>query len=427
MKMSRSALAVAVVMLMACTGGGPSGESVAATATAAKGPLAHVVTRQFSVEMDKLLVDEHVYVDGVAMRVEDGAGALLTETPLSACAKLAVVGRGNLEFDAATLGEKPALRLVQNSEYPQGAALVVEAYSTTTLEGTLPGLDTKGKEFVASGDVGDAGWGSIDPTKYGAEKSPHVRMDVKLPFSSLESVDSVAADASPEAKWLRDLRKQATSDGQGVADASLQVPADDYNAYSTTSAWSNILTSWSSPSVTAVASDKDCATLVLREPGFSGGYSEALVQTRMVGNVRKVVAASTKEFNSVEGDYVVGRFENAALGGVPILHARAAREDGVGLVVYFSDKPIANEPFETLVGKQRMLRAVAGIEYGNQYSFSTYDMGGPGAPVEQVSAGNSTTNPYADEKTISGLIKLQEGEAVRISVNYQLALGGAGK
>ena len=62
--------------------------------------------------------------------------------------------------------------------YPQGAALVVEAYSTTTLEGTLPGLDTKGKEFVASGDVGDAGWGSIDPTKYGAEKSPHVRMDV---------------------------------------------------------------------------------------------------------------------------------------------------------------------------------------------------------------------------------------------------------
>ena len=147
MKMSRSALAVAVVMLMACTGGGPSGESVAATATAAKGPLAHVVTRQFSVEMDKLLVDEHVYVDGVAMRVEDGAGALLTETPLSACAKLAVVGRGNLEFDAATLGEKPALRLVQNSEYPQGAALVVEAYSTTTLEGTLPGLDTKGKEF----------------------------------------------------------------------------------------------------------------------------------------------------------------------------------------------------------------------------------------------------------------------------------------
>ena len=124
MKVSRSVLVIAVVMLMACKGGGPSGESVAATAAVAKGPHAHVVTRRFSTEMDKLIVDEHVYVDGVAMRVEDGAGALLTEAPMSACAKLAVVARGNLEFDAATLGEKPALRLVQNSEYPQGAALV---------------------------------------------------------------------------------------------------------------------------------------------------------------------------------------------------------------------------------------------------------------------------------------------------------------
>jgi hypothetical protein len=144
----------------------------------------------------------------------------------------------------------------------------------------------------------------------------------------------------------------------------------------------------------------------------------------MVGDVRKVTAAKTTSVDSVDGDYVIGRIESAKLGGFPVLHARAAREEGIGLVVYFSDKPLTSEPFESLAAKQHMMRAVASTEHGNQYSFSHYDLGGPGVPVEQIDAGNSTTNPAIDEKEVAGLIKLGEGEGPRIAVNFRLALGG---
>ncbi len=416
-----------VVLLEACGGGGSGGETVAANAPVKQGAHATAVTKQFTIDNGKLQVEEKTYVDGLAMRLKDGAGAVLTEAPLSACAKLAVVARGKLDYDAAILGDKPALLLVRNEEHPQGAVLLIEPYSISTLEEAVPSLVTEGDTLTASGDVGDAGWGSIDATQYGGEKAPHVRLDVRLPYASLDSADPVVADASAEAKWLREMRAKAATGGQAVADASLQVNMEDYSGSQASNTWFDILTNWANFNVIAVASDKGCATMVVREPGFIGGYTEAIIQTQMVGDVRKVTAAQSESIDSIEGNYVFGRVEHAKLGGFPVLHGRAAREADVGLVVYFSDKPIANEPFTSLVSKQRILRAVAGVEYGNQYSFSTYELGGPDVAVEQFDTGSSTTNAAIDEKEISGLIKLSEGEGPHIAVNFRLALGGTGK
>jgi hypothetical protein len=334
------------------------------------------------------------------------------------------MARGNLDFKPAIHGEKPALLLVRNEEHPDGAILLVEAYSTTTVADTFPGLVTDGPALIAKGDVGDAGWGTIDASKYGSENAPRVRLDVNLPYASLAGGDPVAADASAEAAWLRDLQSKAKTDTEAVVDASIVVNEEDYDSYSAKSSWFDILGNWSNLSVVAVGTDKDCATLVLREPGFAGGYREATVATRTVEGVRKVTSAQTQSMDSVEGSYVVGRIEHAGLGAFPLLHARAAREEGVGLVVYFSDKPIAMESFETLIARQRMLRAVSGIEYSGQYSFSYYDIGGPGVAVEQVGTANSTTNPSIDDKEVAGLIKLDDGQGLRIAVNFRLPLGG---
>ena len=422
------AVALGMVVFVGACGGTESGsESVAASAPVKQGPHAQAVTKQFTIETGKLLVEEKTYVDGVAMRLKDGAGAVLTEAPLSACAKLSVVARGNLDYDASTLGDKPALLLVRNEEHPQGAVLLTEPYSISTLEGALPTLVTEGDSLLASGDVGDAGWGSIDPTQYGGEKAPHVRLDVKLAYASIDSVDAIKSDSSPEAKWLRDLRGKVAIGTQGVIDASLKVNMEEYSGSQASSAWFDVLSNWANFNVVAVATDKGCATMVVREPGFIGGYNEAIIQTQMIGDVRKVTAAQTQSMDSIEGDYVFGRVEHAKLGGFPVLYGRAAHEDKVGLVVYFSEKPIGAEPFESLVTKQRMLRAVAGVEFGSQYSFSHYELGGPGVSVEQVDAGSSTTNASIDENEISGLIKLGEGDGPHIMVNFRLPLDGSHK
>jgi len=427
--MNANRIVSAGVLAFLCACGQSSVGKEVATAqgkAASKAPQPLAVTKQFNVEMDKLIAEESTYVDGFALRLKDGgAGAVLTEAPLSACARLAISARGNLEFNATTYGDKPTLLLIRNDEHPNGAILKLEPYVTTTLEDALPALVTDGDNLMAKGDVGDAGWGSIDPTKYGSEKAPHVRLNVKLPYASLAKVDALAADASAEAAWLRDLQKKAAADTQAVVDGSIQVNEEDSSSYSTTSSWFEILGNWGDVNVVALATDTNCATMVLRTPGFAGGYREAIVETRLIDNVRKVIAAQTESMDSVEGSYVIGRIEHAALGAFPLLHARAAREEGVGLVVYFSDKPFGAEPFETLVARQRMLRAVSGMEYSGQYSFSHYDLGGPGVPVEQVDAGNSTTNPSVDEKEIAGLIKLGDAgvESPHIAVNYRLPLG----
>ena len=226
---------------------------------------------------------------------------------------------------------------------------------------------------------------------------------------------------------MRNLRSKVATGSQGVVEASLQVNMEEYSGSQTSNAWFDVLSNWSNFNVVAVAADKGCATMVVREPGFIGGYTEAIIQTRMVGDMRKVTAAQTQSMDSIEGDYVFGRIEHAKLGGFPVLYGRAADEDNLGLVFYFSDKPIAAEPFESLIAKQRMLRAVAGVASATQYSFSYYELAGPGVPVEQIGAGSSTTNAAIDEKEIAGLIKLTEGEGAHIAVNFRLPLVGGNK
>lgn len=415
-----------IVVLGACGGTGSAGESAAAAPPAKQGPHAMAVTKHFSVEMDKLIVEEKSYVDGVAMRFKDAAAVALTEAPISACAKLAVVANSRTELQTTALGDKPVLMLVRNEEHPQGAILLVEPFSTTTLEDAFPALVTAGDALIAKADVGDAGWGSIDATKYGGAKAPHVRLDVNLPYSVRSDADAVAADASAEAKWLRELQAKAANDTQAVVDASIQVDAEDYRSSMSGSRWFDVLANWSDFSVISLATDKGCATMVLRAPGFAGGYREAIIQTQMVGQERKVISAQTEDMDSVEGDYFVGRIEHPKLGAFPVIDARAFSQEGIGLVVYFSDKPITDEPFEAQVTRQRMLRAVSSFQSGGQYSFSSYDFGGPGVPLEQIAANNSTSNAFFDEKEIRGLIKFGEGEGPHIAVNFSLALKKAG-
>ena len=171
-------------------------------------------------------------------------------------------------------------------------------------------------------------------------------------------------------------------------------------SYSAKGSWFDILANWSDLNVVALATDKDCATLVLRAPGFAGGYREAIVETRMIGGVRKVTAAQTESMDSVEGSYVIGRIEHAGLGGFPVVHARAAREEGVGLVVYFSDKPIAAEPFETLVTRHACcaLSAVLNIQAITRSRTTIWV--GRVLPVEQLGAVNSNSNPSVDERKL---------------------------
>ena len=421
MKCNRVMATSVLVMLCACGEQGIGKEASADAASARKGPHAQAVTRQFSIEMDKLIVAESTYVDGVAMRLKDGgAGVMLTEAPLSACARFSAGMRGDLDFDAATYGDKPVLLAVRNDEHPEGAILLLEPYSTTTLEDKVPVLVTEGDRLVAKGDVGDAGWGSIDATRYGAKNAAHVSLDVDLPYLAVADADPVAADASAEAAWLRELRGKAVDDPQAVVDDTLMVGESDYSA---STGWFDILANWKALSVVALATDTDCATLVMRSPGFAGGYSEAVVMTRIVDGKRKVTGVQSNNLESVEGSYVLGRIEHSGLGAFPVVHARAAREEGVGLVVYFSDKPIGADTFETLVTRQRMLRAVSSAEWSGQYSFSEYELGGPGVAVEKFSAGNSTSNPHVDDKEIGGLIKLEEGAGPLITVNFRLPLG----
>ncbi|MEO7936323.1 MAG: hypothetical protein ABIR27_08690 [Dokdonella sp.] len=422
MKIIHVVVAGVIVALVACGGTQPGSDAAAASTPAKQGPHAHAVTKQFSIEGNKLVVAETTYVDGMAMRFKDGATVALTEAPISACAKLAVMANSRSEFETAALGAKPVLMLVRNEEYPQGAILLVEPGSTTTLEATFPALVTKGDALIASGDIGDAGWGSIDATKYGGEKSPHVRLDVNLPYSARSDAGAVAADASAEAKWLRELQAKAGNDTQAVVDASFLIDPEDYRSGMSSSRWFDVLANWSDFSVVSLATDKGCATMVLRAPGFSGGYREAVIQTQLIGDVRKVISAQTEDFDNIEGDYFVGRIEHPKLGAFPVIDARAFSQPGVGLVVYFSDKLIGDETFESLVTKQRMLRAVSSFQSGSQYSFSHYDFGGPGLPVEQLDAGNSTTNAFVDEKEIRGLIKIGEGAGPHIAVNFSLAL-----
>lgn len=419
--MKRKQLIVACAMAALCAG---VQDGMAKERGPAKGDHANAVTKHFSIEMGKLIVEEDTFVDGVALRLADGSvGAILTQAPLDACRKLAIALRGDFEVAPASHGDKPVLQVVRDSEHPEGAILLKEPYMTTTLEDKVAALMAGPDRFVVKADVGDAGWGSIDATKYGGKNAPRAHLDIDLPYLGAGSGDPVAADASAEATWLRDLQMKAEAGSSAAASDSLQVGENDYFTEST---WNNVLNNWEGLSVIALATDKDCATLLVRAPGFAGGYSDATIQTRTINGTRKVVSAKDQDNQSIEGSYVAGRVDRSGMDGFPLLHARAAREDGVGLVVEFSDKPLANEPFESLVKHQHVLRAVAPSEYSGQYSFAMYELGGPGAEVTKFPAGNSTSNPSIDDKEVAGLIKLEDEDSPMVRVNFTVPLKASG-
>lgn len=281
----------AAIALASC-GGGVSEEAKAAAAPA--GPHATAVTRKFSVMMDKLEVDEHKYVDGIAIKVPGGAAALLSVTPLDACMKLAVGARAEPSYSVLGSDGKPSLVIVKDEEHPKGAALATQPYMTETLEEELPGLAVDGAKFVFKADVGDAGWGQIDATKYGGTNSAHVSVDIDLPYATVPPVDP-AADTGEEGKWLRDLREQADkstdpNDTQALVVGSTAIPEGDYTSERD---WFDVLSNWKRTKVVAVARDKDCATLVVGAQSFTDKPVQAIVHTRMVDGQRKAVGVVT--------------------------------------------------------------------------------------------------------------------------------------
>lgn len=284
----------AAIALAACGGG--SDEAKAAPAAAPSGPHATALTRKFSVMMDKLEVDEHRYVDGIAIKVPGGAAALLSATPLDACTKLAVGARAEPDYAALGADGKPSLVIVKDEEHPNGAALATQPYMTETLEEELPGLAVDGARFVFKADVGDAGWGQIDATKYGAKNSAHVSVDIDLPYATMPAADP-AADAGEEGKWVRDLIAAAAKSSQSdieetqrVVDASLAVPEGDF---SSAREWFDVVVNWKEPKVAAIARDTDCATLVIGAVSFTDKPVQAIVHTRTVDGQRKAVSVVT--------------------------------------------------------------------------------------------------------------------------------------
>lgn len=295
MHMNRMAALSAAIVLVACGGGG-SEPAKAAAAPAPAGPHATAFTRHFSVSMNKLEVDEHKYVDGVAVRVPGGGAALLSSVPLDACTKLAVIARPEADYAALASEGKPSLAVVKDEEHPNGAVLQTEPYMTQTLEESVPGLVTDGAKFVAKGDIGDAGWGQIDATKYGGTNSAHASLDIDLPYATMPASDP-AADASDEGKWLRDLREQAGKSSstdisvtQATVEASAAIPEGDYRSGGE---WFDVVVNWNDPKVTAVVRDKDCATLVIGAMSFSDKPVQAVVHTRMVDGQRKAISVVT--------------------------------------------------------------------------------------------------------------------------------------
>lgn len=170
------------------------------------------------------------------------------------------------------------------------------------------------------------------------------------------------------------------------------------------------------------ASGPDCATLVLRAAAFGGGARRAIVRAVGAGDERKVVAVETDDEYHEDGSYVVGRVEHPAFGAFPILYARAAAADS-GPVVVFGDRPLGEATWEELVTRQRVLRAVVTVTYGDSFSFGSYEIAGPGSEPATLGAA-SIINAYLDADTISALIEQGEAGEARITINFQLPLSG---
>jgi len=394
------------LMVVALSGCGDSEESVAESAAPTARATALVRTADFSGSEMKMV--ERRYVDGVALRTSDSAAVLLSATPMDACTRLAVLVRGSTDFGPFASAEAPALALVRNEEYPQGSVHFLEQGSTTYLSQTLPSLQADGDRFIAKGVE----------TEYAPT---HLEYDVDLPYASMAEFDPLVADAGPEAGWLRALVEQADADTEAVVAATFFENEADWNSYSARSSWFDVLGNWDNFNVIAAASGAECATLVVQMPGFSGGSRKAVIRARGPADQRKVFAAETSDDNAEEGSYVVGRVEHPTFGAFPIMAARAEEVADLGTVVIFSERPLGDASWEQLAQTQRVVRAVAGSSFGNNYMFGSLEFAGPGKAAETIPA-QTISNAYIDETSIAGLVKQGEAGEPRIVVNFRAAL-----
>ncbi len=405
---------LSIALLAGCGGGGDSGKDAAAP-SGQPASRAEAVVRTPDYDGDGLKMVERRYVDGLALRTADAQAVLFSAAPMDACTRLAVLVRGSVDFRPFGSAQAPALAAIRNEEYPQGSMQFFESGSTTYLSQSLGSLQTVGDRFVAKGQE----------TYYGTtESEPSLSYDIDLPFASMAEVDASAADAGPEAAWLRDLVQQADADPEAVVTATFFDNEDDWNRYSARATWFDVLANWDDFSVIAAASGPDCATLVVQAPGFSGGWRKAVIRARGAADQRKVFAAESSDEQGGEGSYVVGRVEHPTLGAFPIVHGRAENVPDVGSVIIFSDRPIGDASWEQLVQKQRAVRGVASVSFGNSYMLGSIEFAGPGVAAETVPAG-MMSNAYIDETTISGLIRQGEAGQPRVIANFQLALGAA--
>jgi hypothetical protein len=79
--------------------------------------------------------------------------------------------------------------------------------------------------------------------------------------------------------------------------------------------------------------------------------------------------------------------------------------------------------WEELVTRQRVLRAVVTMTYGDSFSFSSYEIAGPGSEPATLEAA-SIINAYLDADVIAALIEQGEAGEARIAINFQLPLSG---
>ncbi len=410
-------LALSFGALAACSGGDDSGAVTAAVAAAPAKPASGVeaTVRSLDYVDTGMKLVEHHYVDGMALKTPDGPAALLTTTPLDACTRLAVLARGSADLGSFATAEVPALLIVRNEEYPQGSVQLVAPGQTTYLSQPMPSLQTDGDRLVAKGQ------------EEGSESTlnkPKLEYAVDLAYASMADFDPLAADAGPEAAWLRGLVQQAEPDAEATVTATFFEDENDYSSYSSRSTWFDVLSNWEDFNVTAAASGPDCATLVVQAPGFSGGSRKALLRARGAGDQRKVHAAESSEDYGNEGNYLVGRVEHPKFGAFPIIDARAENIEGIGLVITFSDNKIGDATWEELLKTQRAARAVAGTSFGSSYMLSMLEFGGPGLAIESVPA-DQISNAFLDETTIGGLIKQSAPGQPSIVANFMMPLKAA--
>jgi hypothetical protein len=404
-------LGMSFCALSACGGGAEPGSDTSVPA-AKSGSTAMAVVRTPDYDSGELKQIERRFVDGVALRTDDGPVALLTADPIDACTRLAVLARGSTDLRAFAITGAPVLMVVRNEEYTQGSVQLIEPHSSLYLAEAVPKLQADGDRLVAKGQ---------EPGYEPFADKPSLEYDIDLAYASMAEFDPLAADAGPEAQWLRGLVQQAGADTEATVTATFFEDENDWYSYSSRATWFDVLSSWNDLNVIAAASGPDCVTLVVQSPGFAGGSRKAIVRARGAGDQRKVFAAESSDDYGSEVKYVVGRVEHQALGAFPILDARAEGVADTGTVVIFSDGPIGEATWEQLVQKQRAVRAVTTDGFSNIYMLRTLEFAGPGVAAETVAARN-IANAYIDETKIAGLIKQGEAGEPRIVVNYRLPL-----